>query len=364
MIDSSFKFASTLYLPCGALFECASPLSVSPFSSRVSHVLLLPALLLLLLALSGSLFLAVGQQTATETAAMRRLDVAAEGAPRVIIEGTHVGNIYEVNRAVEVRGEVHGVMVFGGDVVVRGRVARDVAAIGGSVYQAENSYIGGDVIVIGGAYHHGKSAPGRNPATTTIMVAGFEEELRELARSPSSLLAPAPTLPYLGGRLLSVLFWFIVSLALSAVVPGTVSRAGARLRLTSVRIAAIGFASLLVILCGVPMSLSFLPAPLAAFVGILALLLVTLAYLFGRVVLHAVTGQFLQRLLLPPSANRQSASIALLLGALFWVFLLSLPFVWTIVAGGLLVVSLGLILTARSPMKWGRVTNTAPPHTP
>jgi hypothetical protein len=317
-------------------------------------------LLLLVLPLGGGLCLVAGQGRAADNAAMTRPD-AAENAPRVIIEGAHAGNIYEVNRSVEVRGEVHGVMVFGGDVVVRGRVAGDVAAIGGSVYQAENSYIGGDVIVLGGAYHHGKSAPGREPSSTTVMVAGFEEELRELARSPSSLLAPAPTLPYLGGRLLSVLFWFIVSLALSAVVPGAVSRAGARLQLTSVRVSVIGFVSLFVILCGVPVSLSFLPAPLAAFVSILALLLVTLAYLFGRVVLHAVTGQLLQRWLLPPSANRQSAPIALLLGTLFWVFLLSLPFVWTLVAGGLLVVSLGLILTARSPVGWGRAGASAPP---
>lgn len=319
-------------------------------------------LLLLALGLSGGLCLVVGQGTVADRGATQRPD-AVEGAPRVIIEGAHAGNVYEVNRVVEVRGEVHGVMVFGGDVLVRGRVAGDVATIGGSVYQAENSYIGGDVIVLGGAYHHGKSAPGREPASTTVMVAGFEEELRELARSPSSLLAPAPTLPYLGGRLLSVLFWFVVSLALSSVVPGAVSRAGARLQLTSVRVSVIGFVSLFVILCGVPVSLSFLPAPLAAFVGILALLLVTLAYLFGRVVLHAITGQVLQRWLLPPAANRQSASIALLLGTVFWVFLLSLPYLWMLVAGGLLVVSLGLILTARAPVSWGRATNHVPPRT-
>jgi len=319
-------------------------------------------LLLLALPLGGGLCLVAGQGRAADKSAMPQPDAVAD-VPRVIIEGAHAGNIYEVNRAVEVRGEVDCVMVFGGDVVVRGRVAGDVAAIGGSVYQAENSYIGGDVIVLGGAYHHGKSAPGREPTSTTVMVAGFEEELRELARSPSSLLAPAPTLPYLGARLLSVLFWFIVSLALSAVVPGAVSRAGARLQLTSVRVSVIGFVSLLVVLCGVPVSLSYLPAPLAAFVGILALLLVTLAYLFGRVVLHAITGQFLQRLLLPPSANRQSSSIALLLGSLCWVFLLSLPYIWMMVAGGLLVVSLGLILTARSPVSWGRAGVTAPPPT-
>lgn len=326
--------------------------------------LLSAVLLLVLLGLSGNLLVALGQAVNNEGAEATLQKAAAEGqgdeTSRVIIEGMHGGNVYEVNRTVEVRGQVHGVMVIGGDCIVYGRVEGDVAAIGGSVFQAEKSFIGGDVIVLGGAYHHGKTAPGRNPASTTVMVAGFEDELRELARSPSSLLAPQLTPTYLGGRLLAVLFWFIVSLSLTAVIPGTVSRAGARLQLTSVRVSLIGFVSLVAILCGIPISLRFLPAPLAAFVGILALLLVMLAYLFGRVVLHAVTGRLLQRLFFP--AGRGSESLALLLGVLAWVFLLSLPYVWTLVVGGLLVISLGLGLTARPPVSWRRTRSASPNH--
>lgn len=352
----------------------AHPVAVPPLAvpflghtlSRVRALLSVP-LLLMLFALSGSLLVVVGQATgdgsgiaATEQKTVAQ-DVAQELTSedaRVIIDGTQGGNVYEINRTVEVRGSVHGVMVIGGDAIVRGRVEGDVATIGGSVFQAQGSFIGGDVIVLGGAYHHGKAAPGRNPSSATVMVAGLEDELRELARSPSSLLAPQLTPAYLGGRLLAVLFWFIVSLALTAVVPGTVSRAGARLQLTSIRVALIGFVSFVVILCGVPVSLRFLPAPLAAFVGMLSLLLVLFAYLFGRVVLHAVTGRLLQRLLFP--ARRGSESLALLLGVLSWVFLLSLPYVWTLIAGGLLVVSLGLGLTARTPMNWRRAPDSPP----
>ena len=36
--------------------------------------------------------------------------------------------------------------------IVEGRVEGDAAAIGGSVFQREGSYIGGDVIVVGGKY--------------------------------------------------------------------------------------------------------------------------------------------------------------------------------------------------------------------
>jgi len=250
-----------------------------------------------------------------------------------------------------VRGSVtQGVLVFGGDCIIEGRVEGDVAAIGGSVIQREGAYIGGDVIVIGGVYHHGERAPERNPASTTVMIAGYEEELREAARNPASLLAPRWSPAALGLRLLSILFWFIVSLALSVAAPGAVSRAAARLRLTAVRVGLIGLSAAIVLALGVPASLKFLPTALGAFVLVVASLLLVIAYLFGRTAVHAVTGRWLQRLLL--SSRKQSESMALLLGAIFWALVLSLPYVWPLVVAGLFIASLGLSFTARAQMNW------------
>ena len=59
--------------------------------------------------------------------------------------------VISFSKTVIVKREAKGVLVFGGDVIVEGRVD-DVAAIGGSVFQREGSYIGGDVIVVGGKY--------------------------------------------------------------------------------------------------------------------------------------------------------------------------------------------------------------------
>ena len=264
----------------------------------------------------------------------------------LVIDGVQSGNVYEFDRAVEVRGRTGGVMVVGGDLVVRGRVDGDVATIGGSVYQAIGAHISGDVIVLGGTYHHGETAPDRNPASTTVIVAGFEEELRLLASSPGSLLAPDFTPAYFGGRVLAVLFWFVVSLLLANAMPNHVGRAGARLRLTSLRVALIGFTSLVAIGCGVPLALRFLPAGFAAFVGAVALFTTFAAYLFGRVVLHVLTGQILRRRLF--AGRRCSESWTMLLGVAFWVALLSLPYVWMLLLGGLLVVSFGLALTTRA----------------
>lgn len=269
----------------------------------------------------------------------------------LVVEGLESGDVFGLGRSVEIRGRVeHGAISFGGDVIVVGRVEGDVATIGGSVIQREGSFIGGDVIVIGGAYHHGKSAPGRNPSSTTLMVAGYEQELREVMRDPSTLLTPRWSLFYVGMRILAVLFWFIVSLALTSATPGAVSRAAARLQLTNIRVAVIGFLSSIVVVFGVPLSLRVLPTMVSVLVVITAVLFLTVAYLFGRVVIHAATGRWLQRLILPE--GRHSESVALLLGAGFWALVLSLPYIWPLVVAGLLVTSLGLALTARYRVGW------------
>jgi hypothetical protein len=273
----------------------------------------------------------------------------------LVIEGEYAGDVFGVGRSVLVRGRVsHGVIAFGGDVVVEGRVEGDVAAVGGSVLQREGSYVGGDVIILGGTYHHGKAAPGRHPASKTIMFAGYEEELRRLAREPTVLLTPKFSLAFLGLRLLGILLWFVISLALTAISPGAVSRGAARLQLTSLRVAIIGLLGAFVAGPGVFAALYYLPPVVGVLAGGVVLLLLLFSYVFGRVVIYAATGRWLQRLFL--AEERRSESIALLLGAAFWAVIMTLPYVWPFVFTGLLVVSLGLALTARYPLGWKRAS--------
>jgi hypothetical protein len=277
--------------------------------------------------------------------------VAENDPTTLIVEGDDTKDVFGMGRNVIVRGKVkNGVMAFGGDVVIEGRVEGDVGVIGGTITQREHSYIGGDVLVIGGAYHHGKVAPGRDPETKTIMFAGYEEELRELGRNPASLLEPKWTVASFGLRVLSILFWFIVSLGLTAATPGAISRAATRLQLTSLRVAVIGLLAAFVLVFGVPVALHVLPPVLGLFVGALSILLLLVAYLFGRVAIHAATGRWLQRLLL--REEQRSESIALLLGATFWAVVLSLPYLWAFAIGALVVTSLGLALTVRYRIGW------------
>jgi hypothetical protein len=235
-------------------------------------------------------------------------------------------------------------------VIVEGTVEGDVATIGGSVIQKSGAHIGGDVMVFGGTYRTEDAHADRKPEAITIMYAGYQQELGDMMRNPTGLFSPRWTPSYLGIRLLVVLFWFVVSLAFTAVMPGTISRGVARLQLTSLRVAAIGLIGMVVVFVGVLLCLRLLPEPISVVIGLLALSLWFVAGLFGRVILYAATGRWLQRKYFPIA--KHSEAIALLLGTSFWVLLTSLPYVWPFMAAFILIISFGLALTARYRVGW------------
>src|SRR5713101_824203 len=270
----------------------------------------------------------------------------------IVVTGVTDSTVFGLGESVRVAGTVKGAISFGGDVIVEGVVKGDAAAIGGSVIQLDGSRIDGDVIVVGGTYSHSDKAPGRSPASMTIMYAGYQEELRSTMRNPAGLLQPRWSPSYIGSRILAVLFWFVVSLALTAAMPGTISRGVARLQLTSLRVAVIGLIGAVVVGAGVELCLRYLPAPISALLGLMALLLILIAALFGRVMIYAATGRWLQRKFL--KIGRNSEAVALLAGTVFWITLSSLPYIWPFVVALILVTSLGLALTAHYKVGWRR----------
>jgi hypothetical protein len=263
----------------------------------------------------------------------------------VVVNGVNDSTVFGMGNSVRITGTVkQGAMSLGGDVIVEGVVEGDVATIGGSVIQMPGSRIGGDVIVLGGTYSRDPSAQ-RNPNSKTIMFAGYQQELRDTMQHPTGLFSPRWTPTYFGIRLLVVLFWFVVAMLFTAVMPGTISRGVARLELTSIRVALIGFIGLIVWLVGALVCLWIMPEPIRVLGGLLALLLGLVASVFGRVILYAATGKWLQQKYLPLARN--SEAVTLLLGTSFWVLLTSLPYVWPVMAALILIISFGLALTAR-----------------
>lgn len=269
----------------------------------------------------------------------------------VVIQGTNEGTVFGLGESLKITGTVkQGAMSIGGDVIVEGVVEGDVATIGGSVIQKAGARIGGDVIVVGGRYSPEGMHVNRNPDAMTMMYAGYEQELRDLMRNPTGLFSPKWTPSYFGTRLLIVLFWFLLSMGFTAAMPGTISRGVARLQTTSLRVAIIGLIGVVVLFGAVLLCLWAMPEAIGVLVGLVALLVLLAASLFGRVILYAATGRWLQRKYVPIGKN--SEAVALLLGTSFWVLLTSLPYVWPVMATLILTISFGLALTARYRVNW------------
>ena len=274
----------------------------------------------------------------------------ATPVPEYVIDNAPDMEVFAFGRTVVVRQRAKGVLVFGGDVIVEGIVDGDVAAVGGSVIQRENASIGGDVIVLGGQYKPESRNPLRTEGKQTVMYAGYEEELRDLAQNPSAIFAPNFSLTFLAQRTLSVLFWFLISLGITTIAPGAVSRAVARFNLTTLKVVGLGIAAFLLVTVGVIGSLTVLPNYLSTILGMMAFVMLMLAYVFGRVALHVSVGKYLQKKLF--AEGNRSETVAILFGVVFWTVLLSIPYFWTLALLALFSAGIGLVITARQQTGW------------
>ena len=258
--------------------------------------------------------------------------------------------IIAIGKSVIVNKEAKGVLAVGGDIIIEGRVEGDVATVGGNVIQKENAYIGGDIIVFGGAYKPESENPLRAPGKETILFGVFEEELRNFGQNPSQIFSPSFSLGFLAQRLVVALFWFVISLVMTTLAPGAVSRAVARIQLSWLKVTAIGAAVFLLITGLIIGGALALPNYLSATLALMGMLLLLLGYVFGRVALQVSLGKLVQKHLL--SDNNRSETLAILIGVLLWTLLLSLPYVWLIALFSIFAVGIGLVLTGRTTTRW------------
>jgi len=255
-------------------------------------------------------------------------------------------SVIAVAKTVVVKHSAKDVFVFGGDVVIEGNVSGDVGVIGGKITQKEGAFIGGDVIVIGGAYKPDGAQPLRTAGKETIVFGILEDELRDLGRNPESILSPSLTPAFFAQRILSALFWFVVTFGFATIAPGAVSRAIARTKLSPTKVAGFGLAGLIGSLLLVSTASTALPEYLSVIVWLMVVGLLMLAYLFGRVTLQLSIGKYLQKQLLP--RYKSNETIAILLGVLVWTVLLSLPYVWILAVLAVFAAGVGLVITARN----------------
>lgn len=253
--------------------------------------------------------------------------------------------VVAVAKTVIIKKSAKEVFVFGGDVIVEGSVTGDVGVIGGTIIQREGGFIGGDVIAIGGSYKPDAQKPLRTEGKETIVFGILEDELRDLGQNPSQILSPSLTPAFLAQRLLSALFWFLVTIAVTTIAPGAISRAIARSKLASAKVAMLGLAGLIGSLILVVFSVSALPDYLSVVVWLMVVGLLMLAYLFGRVTLQLSIGKFVLKQF--SNAHKPNETVAILIGVVIWTVLLSLPFLWVAALMATFAAGVGLVLTAR-----------------
>ncbi|MFN0140600.1 MAG: hypothetical protein ACKVQW_11015 [Pyrinomonadaceae bacterium] len=268
----------------------------------------------------------------------------------VIVNNAPEQEVFVLGKSVVVNDKVKGVLAVGGDVIVYGRVEGDVATIGGNVVQKENGYIGGDIIVFGGAYKPEARDPLREPNKETVTFGVFEDELRSFGQDPSQLFSPSFSLSFIAQRIVVALLWFVISLVFTTVAPGAVSRAVSRINLSPLKVCGIGSGIFLLVSAILIGGAITLPGYLAATVIIMGTLLFILSYVFGRVSLQVSVGKLVQKRLL--SENNRSETLATLIGVLIWTLLLSLPYIWLIALFTVFTFGIGLIITGRTPAKW------------
>ena len=254
------------------------------------------------------------------------------------------------SKTVIIRKRAKEVFVWGGDVHVEGDVDGDVAVIGGSVIQGEKASIGGAVIVFGGSYRPESRTPLRGEGKETVVFGMFEEELRGIAENPSQIFAPSFSPVFLAQRIVSVIFWFIVTFGAATISPGAVGRSVARFQLSSLKIFALGLLGMVLSIALVIAGVGVLPDYLTAVFGLMIFALLMLAYVFGRVTLQMSLGKLIQKRFFPE--GRRSEALAAFIGVFVWTALLSVPYLWTLAVIALFAAGIGLVFTARSNGTW------------
>lgn len=274
----------------------------------------------------------------------------SEDQTTVTVNDAPEQEVYVIGKSVIVNKQAKGVLAIGGDVIVNGRIEGDVATIGGNVIQEKDAYIGGDIIVFGGAYKPESENPLREPGKETVSFGVFEDELRKFGQDPTQIFSPNLSLSYFAQRLILALFWFIISVVLTTVAPGAVSRAVARIQLSVLKMCGIGAAAFLLLSGLIIGGAIMLPNYLSATLALMGVVILMLGYVFGRVSLQVSAGKLIQKRLL--SDNNRSETLAILIGVMVWTLILSLPYVWLLAIFSVFTTGIGLLLTGRAAPKW------------
>ena len=204
-------------------------------------------------------------------------------------------DVIAFGKSIIIRKRAKSALAIGGDITIEGDVAEDVATIGGNILQKDQTHIGGDIFVFGGSYKQDGENALREPGKQTVTIGAFEEELRNFGQNPTQLFSPSFSLSFLAQRILVALLWFLISIVVTTIAPGAVSRSVARINLSLLKICALGAGAFLFIAALIVVGFVVLPNYLGATLSIMGILVLLLGYIFGRVSLQVSLGKLFQK---------------------------------------------------------------------
>ncbi len=215
----------------------------------------------------------------------------------VVPRGTlRPGDVVALGRPLEIDGDVAGAAIatFGG-VRVRGHVAGHLVAIGGDVVLAGGGHVDGDVLAVGGDVRFdGPASAGSSVGGSVRSLDALETAyLSELKTSPLARASLSPLL--VSFRLVLLLLWLVVSLAVLRFGPRALGRAAAAIPGRLVLLGAVGAAAVLAGALLAAGLLLLLPARPALWIVLAVVVLLFVAKLLGLAALFLAVGRRLLR---------------------------------------------------------------------
>jgi len=232
------------------------------------------------------------------------------------------------------------VLLIGGRMIVSGTVEKDVMALNSSVKINEGAIINGDLLVIGGELERSENSLLQGE----LFYLRTGEDLKKIISGILPFVSEGPGFSLMI-RSAKALLWLIITLLVLVLLPRQVEQAAQLMRQSTMRTAATGLMTLLIIVF-----LTLISLVLSLFlIGIPLLLILLGCYLgllaFGRAALFYTIGNSFCRAV----RLRANSAIFVLLGLVFYFALRFIPFIGfiAVLALDFLVLGAGVILAGR-----------------
>jgi magnesium-transporting ATPase (P-type) len=264
-------------------------------------------------------------------------------------------NVVSFGGTILVKGKVNeNVIAFGGNIIIEGEVGVAVVGFGTKITLESSAVINGDVVSIAGELEKHPGAFVKGDTMTFF----FEtpEALKGIFKNGLSGLIPI----ILFFKLISLFFWFILAILLSAIFPRQTMLASNQLRASFWPTFGVGFLSI-VVYTGLILFSAVLTLVLIGIPVLITLIALGIAVkIFGRIVIFYFFGESLTR-----AFNKKNpATIAIVLfGFLLVSFITLIPILGSLFSFVISILGWGAVIRTKfgTTEKWSKKKQPVPP---